>query len=94
MRSAKGLLLFYRKIVVPSLVLSIVLPLFGMTLINFTSGVGISFFFLLPLFHFLGYEIKYPHEYFFYHNLGLSKRCLWVSTIIISLIVSLFLIWI
>jgi hypothetical protein len=88
-RSVKGLYLFYKRIIFPSLVLSLVLPIFGMSVIDFFSGVGLSFFFLLPLFHYMGYEIRYPDEYYFYHNLGFSRRILWLSTIVVAFLVGI-----
>lgn len=89
MRSAKGLYLFYRKILFPALLFSALLSVFGMTVAGFFIGIGIAFIFLLPMFHYLVYEIKCPNEYFFYHNLGLSKLSLWVSTMLVGLTVGL-----
>lgn len=56
------------------------------------KGVGFSFVFLTPVFHYLTYEIRNPNEYFFYYNLGLSKLILWTSTLVISLIIGLIII--
>lgn len=92
MHIARGLFFFYKKITLPALLLSILLSLFGMDFMNLSSGVGISFMFLLPLFHFLSYEIRYANEYYFYHNLGLSRLILWIYTILIGFIVGLMLI--
>lgn len=89
MRTIKGLFLFYKRIVFPALLFSAVLSSFGMTLVNFFGGLGFAFLFLLPLFHYLSYEIRYPGEYYFYHNQGLSKLVLWLITLVISLLVGL-----
>jgi hypothetical protein len=89
MRILYGLCFFYQKLIIPSLVVSIVLSFFMMKLIDLYAGIGISFSFLTPIFHYLTYEIRNPNEYYFYYNLGLSKLILWINTIIISLIIGL-----
>lgn len=92
MRIVHGLYFFYQKLIIPSLVLSIVLSYFTMERSNFYVGTGISFVFLTPTFHYFTYEIKNPNEYYFYHNLGLSKLVLWTNTIIISIFFGLILV--
>lgn len=87
MRAIKTLFFFYRKIIIPALTLSFLLPLFAAGLISFLAGVGVSFVLLLPLFHYLGYEIRYPNEYYFYYNLGFSRFALWGLTVGIGLLV-------
>lgn len=89
MRILYGLCFFYQKLIVPSLVISFVLSFFMMKRVDLYAGIGISFIFLTPVFHYFIYEIRNPNEYYFYYNLGLSKLLLWTNTIIISLIVGL-----
>ncbi|MNK04923.1 hypothetical protein D3C87_227960 [compost metagenome] len=89
MRILYGLCFFYQKLIIPSLVISIVLSFLMMKVIDLYVGIGISFIFLTPVFHYLIYEIRNPNEYYFYHNLGLNKLVLWTNTLIISLIVGL-----
>ncbi|SDL79061.1 hypothetical protein SAMN04487898_12521 [Pedobacter sp. ok626] len=89
MRILYGLCFFYQKLIIPSLVISIVLSFLMMKVIDLYVGIGISFIFLTPVFHYLIYEIRTPNEYYFYYNLGLSKIVLWTNTIIVSLIVGL-----
>lgn len=89
MRILYGLCFFYQKLIIPSLVISIVLAFLMMKLIDLYVGIGISFIFLTPFFHYLTYEIRNPNEYYFYHNLGLNKLVLWINTLIVSLIVGL-----
>ena len=91
MRTIQGLIFFYQKLIVPSLMLSIFFSYFFLESNDIYAGIGISFIFLTPMFHYLIYDVKNPNEYYFYHNLGLSKLLLWVSTIIISLIIGLIL---
>lgn len=86
MRIILGLLLFYQKLFIPSLVISVVLSYFVMDNAHIYAGIGISFIFMTPVFHYFIYDLKNPDEYFFYYNLGLSKITLWISTLMISII--------
>lgn len=86
MRILKGLWFFYQKLIIPSLVLSILLSLLIMKLPDFFIGIGISFIFFTPTIHFFIYEVNNPNEYYFYYNLGLSRLNLWLITIVISII--------
>lgn len=91
MRIVHGLRFFYQKLIIPSLVLSVLLAYFVLGLGKLCSGTGISFIFLTPVFHYFTYELRRPNEYYFYYNLGLSKSVLWLSTIGISLVIGLVL---
>lgn len=86
MRILHGLRFFYQKLVIPTLVVSILLSFIMMDHINLYTGIGISIIFLTPVFHYFIYEIRYPNEYYFYYNLGLSKISLWVGTVVISFV--------
>ncbi|CAM4097716.1 hypothetical protein SAMN06265348_103478 [Pedobacter westerhofensis] len=79
-----GLCFFYQKIILPSVVFSVMLSLMFQKYVDFFTGAGISFMILLPVMQYLTYEIRKPGEYFFYYNLGLSKLILWITTISIS----------
>ena len=91
MRIVHGLWFFYQRLVVPSLVLSVLLSYFIMERSDFVAGVGISFVFLTPVFQYFTYEVKNPNAYYFYYNLGLSKVVLWITTIVVSLVFGLIL---
>lgn len=84
MRILTGLCFFYQKIILPSVVFSVILPLMFQNYVDFFTGTGISFMILLPTMQYLTYEIRKPGEYFFYYNLGLSKMILWITTISIG----------
>lgn len=86
MRIIHGLYFFYKKLILPAVGLSIFLSLMTMPFAALSTGIGISFIFLLPCFQYLVYELRNPAEYFFYYNLGLSKGWLWLITIGISLL--------
>ena len=92
MRMIKGLWIFYKKLLFPSLALSILLSLMEMPLVKIHAGIGISFILLTPFFHFFLYETRNSDEYYFYYNLGLSKPVLWANTLITSLLIGLLLI--
>ncbi|AMP98880.1 hypothetical protein AY601_1974 [Pedobacter cryoconitis] len=87
MRMIKGLWIFYKKLIIPSLALSILLALFGASIVRISIGIGISYIIFTPVVHYFTYEVNNINEYYFYHNLGLSKLFLWVNTVITSLII-------
>jgi len=91
MRILSGLWFFYQKLIIPSLAVSLLLSGFSMGYVDLWLGVGISYVFLTALFHYYTYEVKNPNEYYFYHNLGLSKLALWANTIIVGVIVGFIL---
>lgn len=92
MRLIKYLWMFYQRLIIPSLALSVLISIFGMGYINICVGIGISYIVLAPFFHYFTYEVRNPDEYYFYYNLGLSRSFLWLSTVAISLIVGVILI--
>jgi hypothetical protein len=94
MRIVIGLWIFYRKLLAPALVMSILAGLLGLAVSDSVSlrPIGIAFVFFAPFFHFAIYEIRNPNEYYFYYNLGLSKLVLWISTVLISFGIGLILI--
>jgi hypothetical protein len=81
MRLALGVLAFYKRLFVPTLVLSFAIG------VIFGAGkpIGGSVVLIGALFHYITYELRYAHDYFFYHNLGLAKGTLWCATIGINL---------
>jgi hypothetical protein len=89
MRQITGILYFYQKLVLPSLAVSLLLPLFSMKYADLNVGIGASYIIITPLFHYFTYEIKNPNEYYFYFNLGLSKARLWTCTILISFLLGI-----
>ncbi|MGY0035203.1 hypothetical protein [Pedobacter sp. NJ-S-72] len=89
MRRIKALWFFYRKLLIPSFGMSILISLFGMPLKNIYAGIGISFMIITPLFHYFIYEVNNSGEYYFYYNLGLSKIVLWANTIVTSAVIGL-----
>jgi hypothetical protein len=86
MRILKGIWFFYKKLIIPTLIVSFTIGLIGTSIEGSHSlkGVGLGYIFLAPLFHYFIYEIRNENEYYFYYNLGLSRITLWVLTIIIS----------
>jgi hypothetical protein len=86
--------IFYKKLIIPSMVVSVLIGSFGMTISGsfLIRTVGIGYILLSPLFHYFIYEIRNPGEYYFYYNMGLSKLILWASTFTISSIIGLILV--
>lgn len=91
MQILKGIWFFYQKLLIPSLAVSILISWVAMSCADFYAGLGISFIFLTPAFHYYIYELRNPNEYYFYYNLGLGKVNLWICTILLSTIVGLIL---
>lgn len=89
MRIIKSLLIFYQKLIMPTLFVSILLNLMGITITgNFSFKIlGISYILLGLFFHFFTYEIRNSGEYYFYFNLGINKYMLWLSTLVFNLVI-------
>jgi hypothetical protein len=94
MRIIKSIWLFYRKLIITSAAMSVMIALVG-TFIAETAFshkvVGLAYIFCTPLTHFLVYEVRNANEYYFYYNLGLSKITLWISTVLLSITIGLIL---
>jgi hypothetical protein len=91
MRIVHGLFYFYLKLIIPSVLLSTFLSLWMLGFADLSTGIGISFLFLLPVFQYLVYELRNPGEYYFYYNLGLRRSWLWRITVAIAMLVCLVL---
>lgn len=85
----RGILLFYRKLIIPLIIFSILVGLLGSSgsAHSILRGIGLSYIFLTPLFQYFLYEIRNPEEYYLFYNLGLSRLTLWVSSLVISLLI-------
>ncbi len=74
----KILRIFYLKLLIPTVLFSIVFSFqAGFSLPNF----GFCFFVIFPAFHFLIYELRLKNEYVFFANFGFSRLFLWVTTV-------------
>ncbi|MBB4805995.1 hypothetical protein HNP38_001267 [Chryseobacterium defluvii] len=84
MKNLTILQIFYGKLLIPTVLFSLlIISLTGFSYQNF----GLCFFLIFPLLHYFVYEVRLKNEYYFYANFGFSKRLLWISTLVISLIV-------
>jgi len=94
MQLLRGVILFYKKLLIPTLVVSAMIGLFGYPVTGKFSlkWVGISYILFTPLFIYFIYEIRNSREYYFYYNLGLSKIVLWISCAMLSIIIGLVMI--
>lgn len=91
MQRLKALLLFYQKLMVPTAIVSALIGGMGYVVtgeFSFTV-MGIGYVLVGLLFHYLIYEIRHDNEYYFYHNLGLSRGALWGFSSGLSLVVGL-----
>lgn len=91
MNILKALMIFYQKLIIPTLLFSILINLIGVSITGtFSSKIlGISYILLGLLFQYFIYELWNPNEYYFYFNIGLNKYILWMFNLFISLIVGI-----
>jgi hypothetical protein len=91
MRIVKAILIFYQKLIIPTLILSGLLGFIGLGITGEISlkTIGISYIFLGLLFHYFIYEVRNYNEYYFYYNMGLSRLSLWIITFVLSFIIGL-----
>jgi hypothetical protein len=102
MRLFKAILIFYKKIIIPALLMSIIIGFSGKfisetlsgstdessNLFSFDIAAGAFIIFSLT-FHYFIYEVRNSDEYYFYFNLGLNKQVLWISTLLLSSIIAI-----
>jgi hypothetical protein len=82
--------IFYRKILLVSLVISFATFIAGTGIgVSSYSTLGFSFAVISPFAHLYLYEIDKPNEYYFFANLGLHKPFLWFCTLSISALIIL-----
>lgn len=94
MRIFSPLWIFYKKLITPSVAVSILIAAILGSPTNFFLAFGIAFMLFVPLFQFAIYELNNPKEYYFYYNLGLSKPNLWAFTVILSIVIGLIFVFI
>ena len=89
MRVLTAYFYFYHKIFLISFLVSVLLSFIA----GFNFGnLALSYLLFSPFFHFMIYEIRSKDEYYFYGNFGLSRKFLWMMTLLISLILEI-LVW-
>lgn len=78
--------IFYLKLLIPSVFISLLLSFQG----GFSAfAFGLCFLLILPLLHYLVYELRLKNEYAFYAHFGFSRTFLWMLTVILSIITNL-----
>lgn len=102
MRLLIAILIFYKKLVLPSVLLSTLLA-FSIRYVGamlpslpeddilpLFSAKTFAFAYICfsLVFQFFIYEIRYSNEYYFYYNMGINKLSLWISNILISCTIS------
>lgn len=94
MRLLKTALHFYRRLFIPSLLVSLAFGAFSIPLTgDFANGsAAFAYLFFSPVFHYLVYDVYYEDEYYFYYNLGLSKQILWGFTVFMGIIINLIIV--
>jgi hypothetical protein len=94
MRIILSILIFYKKLVIPSLIvaLAISLPEWLREEAFPMITVVISYILMSLFFHYFIYEKRNPGEYYFYFNLGLSKIILWGTSLFLSTMIGLILV--
>lgn len=102
MRLLRGAIHFYRRLFLPSLLVAMAFGAFSISLIGefgafsipltgeFANGsAALAYLIFSPVFHYLVYDVYFEDEYYFYYNLGLSRRILWGFTVVFGLLMSL-----
>jgi hypothetical protein len=91
MKTASAILVFHKKLMLPSMVVSMFIALLGLGISGSFSlkMMGFSYPLIALMFQFFIYELNNPNEYYFYYNLGLSKLLLYASTLAIGLLIGL-----
>lgn len=94
MRIIISILIFYKKLILPSLSMAVALAFLEWLLVQQFSlkTVGYAYILASMYFHYLIYEKRNPGEYYFYYNIGLSKYILWGTSLFLSLIIGLILV--
>lgn len=95
MKQLTSLLIFQKKLIIPSLILAYLLNLLLGTVnillekveLSSVTGFGFAYLFSTLLFQYFIYEIKNKNEYYFYFNLGISKAVLWAGNFAFGLLV-------
>ncbi|WP_336731311.1 hypothetical protein [Chryseobacterium sp. VD8] len=86
-KNIRILWIFYVKLLIPAVLFSLLMNIpLGFTTANF----GLCFLLFLPAFHYLIYELRLKHEYYFFANFGFSRSFLWIFTFSLSVIINIF----
>ncbi|WP_256005910.1 MULTISPECIES: hypothetical protein [Pedobacter] len=88
MQIISALWYFQRRLVLPAFLLSFLLSFFMMGWSRVMAGTGLGMLLLMPTAHLLVYDWTYKNEYLFYHNMGLSRRLLWLSTLLVGMVMA------
>lgn len=82
--------LFYIKFSIPAILIALIIALSYLILTGIFSPhlVGYTYFLLAAGFQFVLYDLNHPGQYYFYYNLGISKRGLWISSITVNSAIS------
>ena len=77
------LAIFQQKLIIPTFCASVAIGIAGYFMIWSTpiiQGTGFAYFVAGPMVQYYLYDLRNPNEYYFYHNAGLSKQVLYVTT--------------
>ncbi len=93
MRSVLCFYYFYKKLIGILATISLLIGIISYLMQGSFSFkmVGLAYLISTPFIHFFVYEIGKPREYYFYYNMGMSKLQLWISSILTSLLIGIFL---
>jgi hypothetical protein len=86
------ILYFQQKLILPTLCTSIAVGVAGYLMLWSTPiarGTGFGYVFAGLISHYFIYELRYPNEYYFYFNAGLSKSILYGSTLTLNLVIGM-----
>lgn len=80
-RLFKAWLIFYKKLILPSLVTALLLAVLYLPVNKIVQGAALAYIPLSLFYQYIFYDYSRKDEYLFYYNLGLSKRALWLISL-------------
>lgn len=83
MKRLRTLLLFREKFMPAAIAVSVIIG--ALAFGSFLKSALVSYALVSPLFHYFAYDMRGSADYYFYGNLGLSKKALWTGTAAVSL---------
>jgi hypothetical protein len=88
MNRVRTLLFFHKRFIIPALVLTSLTGAYSWASSDSFSvqSFGLGYLVTPLLLQLIVFEYSYKGEYYFYFNLGISRKDLWISNFILSLL--------
>jgi hypothetical protein len=88
MNRVRTLLFFHKRFIIPSLALTVLIGVYSCAISDdfAVQSFGLGYLITPLLLHLIVFEYRAKGEYYFYFNLGISRKDLWISNFILSLL--------